>query len=283
MKPKKKHSYLSAILSISMVLLMLGLLGVLLIQSSKLSTYIRENMVVQVFLNESIAKEEIPLLQQKIMSADIARDIKFVSKEQAAAEFSQEIGQDFISFLGFNPLIPSFQIKLKANATSIEELNKAEAFLKQLPGVSEVAFQKSVFEQASSNMKSIGMVLVSLSLLFALISAVLINNTVRLNLYAQRFAIKSMQLVGATNWFIIKPFVWSSIKNGFLGWVISLAILLSLLNALPYWIPEIEQLYDASLYFGLFAALLFLGIGMSVLSSWTSTNRYLNTKIEDLY
>ncbi len=283
MKPKKKHSYLSAILSISMVLLMLGLLGVLLIQSSKLSTYIRENMVVQVFLNESVAKEEIPLIQQKIMSEGIARDIKFVSKEQAAAEFSQEIGQDFISFLGFNPLIPSFQIKLKANATSIEELNKAETFLKQLPGVSEVAFQKSVFEQASSNMKSIGMVLVSLSLLFALISAVLINNTVRLNLYAQRFAIKSMQLVGATNWFIIKPFVWSSLKNGFLGWVISLAILLSLLNTLPYWIPEIEQLYDGPLYFGLFVALLLLGLSMSVVSSWTSTNRYLNTKIEDLY
>jgi cell division transport system permease protein len=283
MKQRRKVSYISAILSISMVLLMLGLLGILMIQSIKLGTAIKENMVVQLFLNENINQEQINQIQQKIQAENFAKELKFISKEQAAADFSREIGQDFISFLGFNPLMPSFQIKLKEDFTESDELNRIEGVLKQIPMVIEVSYQRTVFEQASANIQSIGIVLVGLSLLFAIISAILINNTVRLNLYAQRFAIKSMQLVGATHWFIIKPFVWRSVRNGFFGWFISLAILMSILNALPLWIPSIEQLYDTGKFFLLFVFLLVLGIGMSMFSSWLSTKRYLNTKIEDLY
>ena len=266
-----------------MVLLMLGLLGVLLIQSSKLGTYIKENMVVQLFLNENINQEQINQVKQSLEKENFAKEIKFISKDQAAAEFSREIGQDFISFLGFNPLMPSFQIKLKEEFTNSDELNRIEGVLKQIPMATDVSYQRTVFEQASANIQSIGMVLIGLSLLFAFISAILINNTVRLNLYAQRFAIKSMQLVGATHWFIIKPFVWRAVKNGFFGWFISLAILMSLLNALPMWIPSVEQLYDTEMFLLLFLFLLVLGMGMSMFSSWLSTKRYLNTKIEDLY
>lgn len=266
-----------------MVLLMLGLFGILFIQSNKLGSYVRENMIVQVFVDESLNATEINQIKTKIESQGFAREIRFVSSEQAAAEFSQEIGQDFTSFLGFNPLKPSFQIRMKEEFTSQLELQRMESVLRQLQGINEINYERDLFQRVDKNMRSIGIILLGISVLFLIISAILINNTVKLNLYARRFAIKTMQLVGATNWFIIKPFVWQSLKNGFFGWFICMVIIMSLLNSLPNWLPDAALLNDPFAYLELFILLLLLGLGMSVLSSLLSTKRYLNSKIEDLY
>jgi len=240
-------------------------------------------MIVQVFVDESLSQEDINRIKSQMEEKGFAREIRYVTSEQAAAEFSQEIGQDFTSFLGFNPLKPSFQIRLKENFTAPLELQKMEGVLRQMQGINEINYERDLFQRVNKNMRSVGMILLGISLLFLIISAILINNTVKLNLYARRFAIKTMQLVGATNWFIVKPFVWQSIRNGFFGWFICMVIIMSLLNSLPAWLADAALLNDPFAYLELFILLLAIGLIMSALSTITSTQRYLNSKIEDLY
>ena len=266
-----------------MVLFMLGIFGILFIQSNKMGIYIKENMVINVFMNDDITADELKQNQDKISQFPYIKSIVYISKEQAAKEFSSDLGQDFVTFLGYNPLMPSFQIKINAQENQMQRLAEIEKELKLMPKVSEVSYQRNVFEQAEQNLQTIGAVLIALATVFGFIAIILINNTIRLNLYAQRFIIKSMQLVGAAHWFIIRPFVWSSIKNGIWGWLLSLLLLTGVLRALPIWIPGIEDFYNTVYFLILYAGLLVIGLFISFFSSWLSTRRYLNTKIEDLY
>ncbi|MBC7382675.1 MAG: hypothetical protein H7296_06715 [Bacteroidia bacterium] len=282
-KRKKRFSYLSAIISIAMVLFMLGLFGIMLIQSEKMQTYFKENMIINVFMTDNISEEDLAKNRADILKEPFTKSLVFISKEQAARDFSLEMGQDFVSFLGYNPLMPSFLVKLNAIDNEPAKLPLIEKKLKLLRGITEVSYQQSVYILVDKNIKTIGGVLIFLASLFGLIAIVLINNTVRLNLYAQRFIIKSMQLVGATHWFIIKPFIWSSIKNGIWGWLLALAMLVTILNFLPNWIPGIENFNDSVAFAILFGGLFVVGIAISILSSWVSTKKYLNAKIEDLY
>ncbi len=282
-KRKKRFSYLSAILSISMVLFMLGVFGILFIQSNKMGIYIKENMAINVFLADEITFDEIKSNQEKITNFPFTKSVIYVSKEQAAKDFSTDLGQDFVTFLGYNPLMPSFQIKIKAQDNQSDKLAEIGKVLKMLPKVTEVSYQKNVFEQAEHNLQTLGSLLIALAIVFSLIAMVLINNTVRLNLYAQRFIIKSMQLVGAEHWFIIKPFVWQSIKNGIWGWLLALLLLSGALRGMSVWIPGIEDFYDNNAFMILFSCLLLIGVLISFISSIMSIKRYINTKIDDLY
>ena len=282
-KRKKRFSYLSAIISISMVLFMLGLFGIMLILSDNMQNYFKENMIINVFLSDDILENEISVDKAQLQKEEAIKSIVFISKEQAAKSFSDELGQDFVGFLGYNPLMPSFQIKLNAVDNEPDKILALEKRLRLLPKVNDISFQRSVYEQVDQNIKAIGGVLIFLASVFGLIAIVLINNTVRLNLYAQRFIIKSMQLVGATHWFIIRPFIWSSIKNGIWGWVLALAMLLGIMQFIPNWIPGIESFYNQTKFTTLYVFLFLVGILISILSSWVSTKKYLNAKIEDLY
>jgi len=266
-----------------MVLLMLGLFGILLILSQRLSNHIKENVQIVMFFDDDITSEEVHSNISRINSSEYVKSSHYLTKEQAAQEYSREIGQDFVSFLGYNPLLPSIQLNLKAEFANAEKMNSIEQELKGLTKINEVSYPKSIFEQIDQNIKTIGLTLIILAFLFVIIAVSLINNTVRLHLYARRFLIKSMQLVGATRWFIIKPFVISAIFHGLWGAIISIGLVLTVVYALPHWIPEIVQLYDTDAFIFLFAFLLVLGILISLLSSWWSTSRYLKTKIEDLY
>lgn len=282
-KRKKKFSYISSVLSISMVLLLLGLFGFLLIASDHMQTYIKENMVVNVFLKPDITAEEVSAAEAAIRNQAFLKELNYISKEQAATDFSNELGQDFVSFLGYNPLMGSFQVKVNAEYNNATELQGVERYLKAINGVTDVSYHKAAYELAQKNVKSVGWVFVALAGIFALIAIVLIHNTVRLNLYAQRFLIKSMQLVGATGWFITKPFIWQSIKNGIWGWVLALLMLISLNQILPIWIPEWNQFDHSLTLVQLYVALLLIGLTISFSSSFFSTRKYLHTRLEDLY
>jgi cell division transport system permease protein len=179
------------------------------------------------------------------------KSISYISKEQAANEFANELGQDFVSFLGFNPLMGSFQVKLKEDFSNNEEIAKIEAELSLIPGINEVKYQRNAYDLAQKNIRNIGLTFVFLASVFALIAVVLIHNTVRLNLYAQRFLIKSMQLVGATPWFITKPFIWQSVKNGLWGWGIALLLLTVLDQTVPVFIPEWGQFNHGNSLWGI--------------------------------
>jgi cell division transport system permease protein len=211
------------------------------------------------------------------------KESRFVSKEQAAKEFSEEIGQDFVNFLGFNPLLPSIELFVKSAYASPDKIKEIENEIRQNKEIQDVVYQKSILEEINQNTRTIGTVLITLSMIFLLIAVTLINNTIRLNLYARRFIIKSMQMVGATHGFIIRPFVLKSLLHGLYGGICACLLLGGLLYMLPYWIDGINTLYDTSQFAILFVVVIIAGIIISMISSMISTNHYLRLKIDDLY
>lgn len=280
---RKRISFLSSIISISMVLLMLGLFGLIYIQSKQLNKLIKENIVMSVFLNEDISKTEIDFNIESIKKIKDVKDVKFISKEEAANELSKEYGQDVVELAGYNPLPSSIEITLKqesVNEKSIQELKKV---LLTFYKVSEVKYNEIISKNVVNNLGSFGFILIGLAIIFVIISLVLINSNIRLNLFTKRFSIKSMQLVGATHWFIIKPLVIRSFFNGLYGGILSIIILILILYLIPNYFPQIEVLYNNNQFVILFITLIFTGILVSMVSSYISTNKYLKSKIEDLY
>lgn len=282
-KKRRKISYLPSIISISLVLFMLGLFGIILINGNKLSNHLLENFQLTIFLREDASEADIKGVQQQIEANEYTKKAVYVSKEQAAKSFSEETGQDFVTFLGFNPLLPSIELFVKSKYANAETIKQIELELRRNKAVQDVVYQSSIIEEIHKNIKTIGSTLMLISLVFLLIAVTLINNTIRLNLYARRFIIKSMQMVGATHWFIIKPFAIKSFLHGLYGGIISCILLSGLLYWTPFWIPEIASLYDNSQFAILFVVVIIAGIIISMVSSMISTNRYLRMKIDDLY
>ena len=282
-KRKKKFSYAFSIISIAMVLLMMGMFGFLVLASQNMETYLKENMVVQVFFDSDATQENVSEVQFALAKEPFLKSLSYISKEQAATEFSNELGQDFVNFLGFNPLMASLQIKLNQDYNTPEGLLQIEQFIRKYDKVSELVYHRSAYEMAQKNIKNIALIFVLLASIFGIIAVVLIHNTVRLNLYAQRFIIKSMQLVGAKPWFITRPFVWQGIKNGFWGWVIAWVLLVNLNQFLPVFFPEWSNFNRAEELGILYLGLLLLGLLMSIASSFFSTRKYLYQRLEDLY
>ncbi len=280
---RKRISYLSSIVSIAMVLLMLGLFGLIYIQSSQLNTIIKENVLVNVYLADDINQTEIDANLASIKKMPSVKETKFISKDVAAMELSKEMGQDIVEFAGYNPLPASIEVTLKAESVNSESMQNFKNVLQLMPKVAEVKYNEIIFGNVGANLGSLSFILMALAAIFIVIAIVLINSNIRLNLYARRFSIKSMQLVGATHWFIIKPFITRSFFNGLYGGVLAVTLLLMVLNILPTYFPQIQYLYNTQSFTVLFVILILAGIIVSMVSSWFSTNKYLKTKIEDLY
>lgn len=282
-KKRRKVSYLASIISIAMVLFMLGLFGVILINGNKLQAYLKEHFQLTVFFKDDAPEADVLRVFSQIKLQDYTKEAKYVNKEQAAKQFSQEIGQDFVSFLGFNPLLPSVELFLKSDHTASNKIKTVEIELRRNPEVYDVVYQHTILEVLNQNVNTIASVFIGMSVLFLIISIVLINNTIRLNLYARRFLIKSMQMVGATHGFIIKPFMIRSALHGLYGGLIACLLLTGVLSVIPNWISGIEILYDNTQFAILFGVIIIVGIIISMVSSIISTNHYLKLKIDDLY
>ena len=280
---RKRISYLSSIISISMVLVMLGLFGLIYIQSNQLNKIIKENILMSVYLNDDINQGEIDKNLQSIKNFIDVKEVKFISKDAAAMELSKEMGQDIVEFAGYNPLPSSFELSIKAESANSSKIQDLKNNLMLLPKVSEVKYSEAISENVGKNLGSLSYILIGLAIIFIIIALVLINSNIRLNLYAKRFSIKSMQLVGATHWFIIKPFIFRSFFNGLYGGLIATGLLVFILYILPNYFPQIQNLYHTKNFTLLFVILMVTGIFVSMISSWFSTNKYLKTKIEDLY
>jgi cell division transport system permease protein len=282
-KKKRRISYLPSIISISLVLFMMGVFGIILINGNKLSNHLLENFQLTVFFREDATEADIMNVRRQIEVSDYTKKSVFVSKEEAAKEFTAETGQDFVSFLGFNPLLPSVELFVKSKYANAEMIKNIETEIRRNEAVQEVVYQQSIIEEIHKNINTIGTILTGISLVFLLIAITLINNTIRLNLYARRFIIKSMQMVGATHWFIIKPFALKSFLHGLYGGIISCILLSMMLYWVPFWVPDLQTLYDKEQFAILFGVLIIAGIIISMVSSMISTNRYLRVKIDDLY
>jgi len=282
-KRKLISSYFSVVISIALVLFLLGLLGLLVLNAKKVSDHFKEQVVMTIYLNDSAKDVEIKQLEKSLAMADYVKSTKYISKEDAAEFMKAETGEDFMDFVGFNPLQNSIDVHVKADYVtqtyldSISEVTTAKKF------VEEVRYDNDLVTLMNDNVKRISKWILAISALFTLIAVLLINSSIRLAVYSKRFIIKTMQMVGATKRFIRRPFVWQSVKLGIIGSIVAMIGMAIVLYYLDKTFPELEFLNKPVLLASLFFGVLALGILITWISTFIATQRFLNLKTDDLY
>lgn len=262
---------------------MLGLLGLIILYGKKLSDYVRENISISVMLKDNVDDDLVLSLRKRLENTGYVKSSEYITREQAAKDLSKDLGEDFVKFLGYNPLPSSIEIQLKAAYANTDSIARIERKLLANNLVKEVVYQKSLIDQVNSNIRKISLVLLSFSFILLVISIILINNTIKLSIYSRRFLIRSMQLVGATENFIRLPFVKRSIVHGCIAAVLAITGLFGTLVLARQRLPEIGVLQDTGQISIFFAGVMVLGIVLSVFSTWISVNKFLHMKVDNLY
>ncbi len=276
-------SYFSVVLSIGLVLFLLGVLGVLVLNTQKLGNHFKEQIKVSIFLKDNAKKVEVDQLQQSLALASYTKEAVFVSKEDAAAMLKEEIEEDFLDFLGYNPLKDAIDLSLKADFVNEEQLEEITAEISAKSFVSEVNYDQPLVGLLNNNIKKMSFWILILSAFMTLVAVLLINASIRLALYSKRFIIKTMQMVGATKSFIRKPFMKTHIKLGMFGALIAIIALSAVLGYLNYVFPGLGLVQDP-LQLGLLAFVIFsLGISIAGISTFFAAQRFLNLRSADLY
>lgn len=276
-------SYFSVVISISLVLFLLGLLGLLVLNTKKVADHFKEQIALTIYLKDTAKEVEIEQLKKSLALAEYTKISTFISKEEAAEEHSKEIGEDFMEFLGYNPLQNSIDVYMKADYVSPEQIDTIATDLRSRNFVDEVVYDKPLIALLNDNVKKITFWVLVVSGIFTFIAVLLINSSIRLAVYSKRFIIKTMQMVGATKRFIRSPFIWQSVKLGFIGAVLALIGMAIVLYYLNSSFPELELLSDVGLLAALFFGIFFMGILISWLSTFFATSRFLNLKTDELY
>jgi len=280
---KLRSSYLTTIVSISLVLFLLSIFALLIFKTNKLSEYVKENIGFSVYINENTRESEVLKLKKEFEESDYVKSTEYITREQAAEELKAELGEDFIEFLGYNPLLSSIVVYLKADYANPDSLLKIEQDFIANPYVNEVHYQKSLVHLVNDNVRKIGIVILIFSALLLIISIALINNTIRLSIYTKRFIIRAMQLVGATYGFIRRPLLIKSIFNGILGGLLASALLAGLIFLAHREMPEIISLEDFEIYGLLFVLIIVFGIFISLFSTFFAVNKFLRMKSDHLF
>ncbi|WP_397364458.1 cell division protein FtsX [Olleya sp. R77988] len=276
-------SYFSVVISIALVLFLLGVLGLLVLNAKKVADLFKEQVAVTIYLKDNAKDVEIKQLEKSLALADYVKSTVYVSKEQAAESMKTENGEDFMEFLGFNPLQNSIDVNLKADFVTSDKLEELSTTALEKNFVDEVKYDKDLVSLMNSRVKKISFWVLLLSAIFTLIAVLLINSSIRLSVYAKRFTIKTMQMVGATKRFIRKPFVWKSIKLGVLGAVIALIGLAFIVYYIDQTFPELNLRQSPILIGALFLIIFVLGIIITWISTHFATQRFLNLKTDQLY
>lgn len=282
-KRKLKTSYLSTVIGITLVLYMLGLLWLIIMHAKKLSDYVKENIGFTVFLNEEVKEVDIIQLQKTLDAREYVKSTEYITKEKAATELQKDMGEDFINFLGYNPLPSSIEVRLKADFANSDSLAVLENELVKNKNVKEVSYQKSLVSMVNENIRKISLIILGFSSLLLIIAIALINNTIRLSVYSKRFLIRTMQLIGATENFIRRPFLLQGLLQGIAGSVIALILLGFTLYFVQKEVPELQKLQDAALFIKLFIFVTVLGIIISWVSTYMAVRKYLKIKTDYLY
>jgi len=280
---KTKTIYISTVFGIAMVLLMVGLLGLILVHANNLSKYVKENIVVNIFVDESAREADVLQLQHQLDGNPMVKQTQYVSKELAARNLQKELGSDFVQFLGYNPLSQSIDVYLKADFANNRDISKFKTELLKNSIVKEVKYQQSLVDKMNENLGSITLVILVFAGIFVVVSVGLINNTIRLAIYSQRFLIKSMQLVGATRGFIRKPFLLYGIWHGLLGALIAILLLMGTLYLSYKTLPELIVLQNYAEFGLVFLGIIGLGIFISGFSTYIAVSKFLRSKIISLY
>ena len=276
-------SYFSVVLSVFLVLFLLGMLGLFIINSKKLADDFRENIAMTVFFKNEANDTIIKSFDAELKKAPFAKTFEFVSKDAAAKQHTDIIGEDFVTFLGENPLQNSFDIHLKADYVYKDSIAKVESQLRKNPMISDIVYDKQLVNLVNDNIKKVSMWILIISGFFTIIAVLLINSSLRLSIHSNRFIIKTMQMVGATKAFIRKPFVLRSVRLGMIGAGLAIIALIGVLIYLESNFPDLglldDQLLIALVLVGDFA----IGVLITWLITYFATQRFLNLRTDDLY
>ena len=277
------RSYLTSTVSISMILFLIGVLGIVLLNAERLAKYVRENIGFTLVLNEGVQESEIADLLKSLKATDFVKSVEYIDKETAAIRLKQELGEDFTGFLGYNPLLSSIDVKLLADYANAQKLVVLEKRFMDFPQVKEVLFQRDMVNIINENVKKIGFVLVFFSGLLLFIFSALINNTIRISIYSQRFIINTMLLVGATDRFIRRPFIRRSISYGLIGALSANLLLFILMFTYAQELKGIVDMDDFKIFGMVFTSVMLLSIMISWSSTYLAVNKFLRLKFDDLF
>jgi cell division transport system permease protein len=254
-----------------------------LVHANNLSRYVKENIVLNIFVDDAAREADVLQLQKQLETNPMVKQTQYVSKELAARNLQKDLGEDFVKFLGYNPLSQSLDVYLNAEYANNTDITKFKTQLLKNPLIKEVKYQQSLVDDMNKNLTSISLVILAFAAIFVVVSVALINNTIRLAIYSQRFLIKSMQLVGATKGFIRKPFLLYGIWHGLLGGLIAVIILVITLSLAVNQVPELVILQNYAEFGVVFLGVLGLGVFISAFSTYIAVNKFLRLKIYDLY
>jgi cell division transport system permease protein len=278
-----RSSYLYVVLSIALVLFVLGLLGILVLQSNVLAKHFKEQVSMNIFLNDDVSKVEIQKIQKKLTEKEYVKTIQYISKDSAAQMMEQELGEDFLQFLGTNPLKQTLEMHLKSEYVTLDSVAKIRKDIGSNPYIYEISYDEIHIDKLDRNIEKITLWVLVLSGILTMIAVLLINSTIRLSIYSKRFTIKTMQMVGATKNFIRKPFIITGIKLGIAGSVLAIIALYVLAIYFEKQIPDVKITQQYDILAIVFGGILILGIVITGISTYFATRRFLNLRTEELY
>jgi cell division transport system permease protein len=274
-----------SLMSIALVLFLLGIFALLMMHAQKLSNYLKENIGFEVVMNSNVKEANILQLQKELDAMPAVKSTEYITKEEAIKRLSEDLGEDFLQWLGNeeNPLLPSIDVRFNADYANNDSIMALQSQLLKNTDVKEIYYQKSLVGLINQNVRRIGLALMVASLVLLVIAITLIRNTIRLSIYSKRFLVRSMQLVGATSAYIRRPFIRSGITQGFFGALIADAMLALLLYGLMQRIPELTFVQDYKLIIGIFVGIILLGILLGGISTRLALRKYLHADIDRLY
>ncbi len=291
-KRKKKlgsYQYVSVVFSAALALFVIGLFGTLILQANKLTSVIKQNIELQVYLNKDISSSQRTRIESELAASDYVlttegkAEITFISKEEAAKQFIQDTGEDFTEFLGDNPLRDALTIKVNEAFQSNDQLKSVQSQIESISGVLEVTYVDNLADSINENLTKLSLLLIGIAAILVLVVLLLINNSIKLALFSQRFLIRSMQLVGAKSSFIRTPFLKRSLFHGALAGLIASGLLYSLKQFANGQIEGLEELQQQELVFALYGLLIALGAIIAYFSTLRAMNKYLKMSLDELY
>lgn len=282
-KRRLRSSYISVILSVSLVLFTLGLLGLFLLYTQKITNQVIEDIGFTVYLYDDVKQVDVDRLKKAIDIADYTRTSTYISKDEAIEILKQDLGEDFIQYLDYNPLLASIDVKVKPAYANTDSLAVVKASLSRSSKVKEIVYQESLIQKVQENLRIAGLVILIFSSLLLVVAIALINNSIRLSIYSRRFIIKSMQLVGATQGFIRRPFVQRGILHGVYSALIAMLLIMGVMYYLQNVLPDLIQIEDIEILAYLFVLVMALGIIISWVSTSLAVRKYLRMRGNKLY
>ncbi len=282
-KRRLRSSYISVVLSVSLVLFTLGLLGLFLLYTQKISNQVMEDIGFTVYLHDAVNEVDVERLTKAIEIADYTNQTEYISKDQAIEILKKDLGEDFMQYLDYNPLLASIDVKVKAAYANTDSLAVIKSSLTRSSKIKEIVYQESLIQKVQENLRIAGIVMLVFSGLLLIVAIALINNSIRLSIYSRRFIIKSMQLVGATQGFIRRPFVIRGIVHGIYSALIAILLIMLVMYYLRSILPDLIQIQDIEILAYLFVIVMALGIIISWVSTSLAVRKFLRMRGNKMY